>query len=85
VSALTFDVAVVDRVARLERLLDEMTATLLVERAAKLDRLLLVVTCAPPPPSSPEINPAMSAQRQNKFERQPEGATRVAMLNHASI
>lgn len=79
-------VAVVDRVARLERLFVEMTTTLdtlLVDRAARLDRLL-VVTCAPPPPRSPEINPAMRAQRQNELEREREGAARVAMLNHAS-
>jgi hypothetical protein len=86
VRTLAVVVAVVDRVARLETLLVEITATLetlLVDRAARLDRLL-VVACAPPPPRRFEINPAMRAQRQNKFEREHEGAARVAMLNHVS-
>jgi hypothetical protein len=46
---------------------------------------LLVVTCAPPPPRSVEINPAMRQHRQSMLEREPEGATRTAILNHASM
>jgi hypothetical protein len=55
-----------------------------VVKVAKLDRLL-VVTCALPPPRSVLINPAMSVHRQNKLEREREGATRVAMADHATI
>jgi hypothetical protein len=71
-------VQVVEAVRRL------VVGVVAVDRLARLDRLL-VVTCAPPPPRSVEINPAMRQHRESILEREPEGATRTAILNHASM
>ena len=44
-----------------------------------------VVTCAWLPPRSVEINPAMRPHRQSILEREPEGATRVAIISHTPM
>jgi hypothetical protein len=63
----------------------EAVSRLTVDVVAVVKKVELVVTCALLPPRSVEINPAIRPHRQSILEREPEGATRAAMMNHASI